>query len=423
VVLAKIDATEEPEIANKYHVRGYPSLKMFRGDPNAPVDYEGPRESAGIVQFLKKQVGPAVRMNERKLHLDDIYDGHHAALIASAPEGSPEFVVLKGVAEHFRGDIPFHVFTSSGDFPAEVCEHSPKVCEAKGVEVVVVKKYDDAIMVYPDNPENASDLQSWIRKVLKPSITMLSRDSMYKKTLELYFARNSLKVLVIDTSESWADENNSVRAAVHEIQNAYTVEHEAGELDVIGVDATENAAALDFFGVTKDDLPAIVAHDVKKDNKYVHKGISLKDGRAVAWVEGVIKGEVEKHTKSEPKPETNDGPVKVIVGTTFDELVLDSNKLVLIEFYAPWCGHCKRLEPIYKEVGEAFADDDSIVIAKMDATANDIPGDKFKVSGFPTLYLYDGKTGEVKSYKGDRSKDDLITFIKSHGEAAAHDEL
>lgn len=42
----------------------------------------------------------------------------------------------------------------------------------------------------------------------------------------------------------------------------------------------------------------------------------------------------------------------MVVGETFDEIVNDESKDVLIEFYAPWCGHCKNLEPIYKELGE-----------------------------------------------------------------------
>lgn len=45
-------------------------------------------------------------------------------------------------------------------------------------------------------------------------------------------------------------------------------------------------------------------------------------------------------------------PGQVVVAENFDSIVNDESKDVLIEFYAPWCGHCKNLEPKYKELGE-----------------------------------------------------------------------
>lgn len=62
-------------------------------------------------------------------------------------------------------------------------------------------------------------------------------------------------------------------------------------------------------------------------------------------------GKLKPFVKSDPLPEKNDGPVKVAVGKNFKELVTDSDRDALIEFYAPWCGHCQKLAPIWEELG------------------------------------------------------------------------
>merc|ERR1711972_737171 len=99
-------------------------------------------------------------------------------------------------------------------------------------------------------------------------------------------------------------------------------------------------------------------------------------------------------------------PVKVIVGKTLQEKVFTADKDVLLEVYAPWCGHCKKLEPEYVKVGkkverEGFAD--KLVIAKMDGTANDSPVDSVSWTGFPTLVFVKAGEKTVTPYDGERT--------------------
>ena len=122
---------------------------------------------------------------------------------------------------------------------------------------------------------------------------------------------------------------------------------------------------------------------------------------------------MEAYQKSEPIPETNDGPVKVGVAKNFDDLVMKSDKDVLVEFYAPWCGHCKKLTPIFEEVGTKLKGE-NVDLVKVDATANDVPP-LFEVRGFPTLFWLpkDSKSKPVK-YEGGREVDDFIKYIAAH---------
>jgi len=170
---------------------------------------------------------------------------------------------------------------------------------------------------------------------------------------------------------------------------------------------------LNDFGIdyVKGDKPIILARDAK-NQKFI-----LKDEFSMDIFEAFLKdlqlGVLEPYLKSEPVPESNTGNVKVAVAKNFEEVVVNNGKDTLIEFYAPWCGHCKKLAPIYDELGDKLADE-NVEIVKFDATANDVPT-PYEVRGFPTLFWApkDAKNNPVK-YEGGRALDDLLKYVAKH---------
>ncbi|KAL5021822.1 hypothetical protein ScPMuIL_000977 [Solemya velum] len=84
-----------------------------------------------------------------------------------------------------------------------------------------------------------------------------------------------------------------------------------------------------------------------------------------------------------------------------------SNGLWLVEFYAPWCGHCKKLEPIYHQVDQELRNS-NVHVAKLDCTRYSNVASEFGVKGFPTIKFINGKN--VYTHKGDRSKEDITQF-------------
>merc|ERR1712200_127846 len=160
---------------------------------------------------------------------------------------------------------------------------------------------------------------------------------------------------------------------------------------------------LGFEYVAGDKPPVVAAKDAMP---------SLKE-----FLTQMQAGSLEPYLKSEAVPDNSANAVKVAVAKNFDELVTKSEKDVLVEFYAPWCGHCKKLTPIYDELGEKMADED-VEIVKMDATANDVPP-QYDVKGFPTLYWLPKGSKKPTSYNGGREIDDFIKYIAEH----ASDEL
>ena len=94
--------------------------------------------------------------------------------------------------------------------------------------------------------------------------------------------------------------------------------------------------------------------------------------------------------------------------------MLDKSKDVFIEMYAPWCGHCKQLEPIYKNLAKDLKSEKNLVIAKIDATANDVP-ENFSVEGFPTIYFAPSNSKEKPlKYEGGRTLKEMKVYLEEH---------
>jgi protein disulfide-isomerase A6 len=110
--------------------------------------------------------------------------------------------------------------------------------------------------------------------------------------------------------------------------------------------------------------------------------------------------------------------VKVLDSINFDKIIGDTDKSILVEFYAPWCGHCKSLAPKYEELGGVFSTEKDVVIAKIDcdASGNSPIAQRFGVTGYPTLKFFaKGRKNadDKEDYNGGRTVEDMTNFINT----------
>uniref|UniRef100_A0A7C9CT31 protein disulfide-isomerase n=1 Tax=Opuntia streptacantha TaxID=393608 RepID=A0A7C9CT31_OPUST len=103
--------------------------------------------------------------------------------------------------------------------------------------------------------------------------------------------------------------------------------------------------------------------------------------------------------------------VVILSPNNFDEVVMDKSKHVLVEFYAPWCGHCKALASTYEKVATAFKLEEDVVIANLDADKYKDLAEKYGISGFPTLKFFPKNNKDGEDYEGGRDLDDFVSFI------------
>ncbi|CAH1995839.1 unnamed protein product [Acanthoscelides obtectus] len=189
------------------------------------------------------------------------------------------------------------------------------------------------------------------------------------------------------------------------------------DVTIAKVDCTQERKICDKFEV-KGYPTLLWIENGKKIEKY--KGERQHDNLK-AFVEqmkqpdGVTR---ESEEVTDVPPETIS--VGELTANTF-KLGIESG-LSFVKFFAPWCGHCKRLSPIWDSLAEKFGKTDGVHISKVDCTLNvnkQLCNDE-GIEGFPTLILYkDG--AKLWEYTGSRSLDELSDFVKHHLER--HDEL
>jgi protein disulfide isomerase len=187
-----------------------------------------------------------------------------------------------------------------------------------------------------------------------------------------------------------------------------------GKTAVVRVDisgSNANAKLLDAFGagLGKEALAII---KVKGMNKFAYSASTVDDvDKVVTFVDGILDGSIKPELKSAAAPaQATVAGLTTLVGSTFDAVVRTPTTHALVEFYAPWCGHCKSLAPVWEEVARAFVGVPNAVVAKIDATANDVEG--HSVKSYPTL-KYFGPGSVEEDYSGGRTAKDFIAFLKA----------
>merc|ERR1712046_284826 len=96
----------------------------------------------------------------------------------------------------------------------------------------------------------------------------------------------------------------------------------------------------------------------------------------------------------------------------FVEVVTDSKKHVVVEFYAPWCGHCKEFAPVYEKIAENYQGNDAVVVAKLDSEAHAVFAKMYKVTSYPTIKIFPKKEKTGTEYTGERNEADLKAWIE-----------
>ncbi|KAJ1409202.1 Thioredoxin-like superfamily [Sesbania bispinosa] len=428
VILAKVDATEENELAQQYDIQGFPTIYFFVDGIHKP--YNGHRTKEAIVTWIKKKTGPGIHNITTVDDAQRILTSESKVVLGFLDSlVGPESEELAS-ASRLEDDVNFYQ-TVNPDV-AKLFHIDPTV---KRPALILVKKeaeklnhfglFDFSLLTLL--PRRGSPPPYFLVNLMY--FHPVSADGQFVKSeIADFVSSNKLPLVTIFTRESApAVFENPIKkqlllfATSNDSEKFIPVFQEAaklfkGKLIFVYVEMDNEDVGKpvsDYFGVS-GSAPKVLAYTGNDDGKkFVLDGEVTVD-KIKSFGEDFLEDKLKPFFKSDPVPESNDGDVKIVVGNNFDEIVLDESKDVLLEIYAPWCGHCQALEPIYNKLAKHLHEIESLVIAKMDGTTNEHP--RAKADGYPTILFFPAgnKSFDPITVDTDRTVVAFYKFLKKH---------
>jgi len=403
IKLGKVDVTVEKELGEQYKIQGFPTLKFFKSGEE-PIEYTGGRDANGILSWLDRKTGPPCIEISDKKELQELIEAENVIIAGFFDDVTSKNAKL---FEHLAelDDLRKYAFIKD--------KAIAKKNKAKDSTIIVFKNFDEKQATYEGKFEEA-DLVKFIQAASRPNIFEFSSENT-EKILES--GLNNLFLLISNKKDkSYADRIKQASPVAKEYKDRIVFIHLNTETD-------EFDHLLEHFGVKKDkDVPTFLIFNMENSKKYQPENKDIKSKNLKKFIQKYLEGKLKPSLKSAELPEDWDSqPVKILVSSNFKEVALDHQKDVFVEFYAPWCGHCKNLAPIWDKLGEHFKDRSDLLIAKMDATENEV--EEVKVEGFPTLKMFKKKTNEIVDYTGGRDFDALVRFVETGEQTTESEKL
>jgi len=399
--LAKVDATEHGALGQRFGVRGYPTLKFFEGDADSPRDYTGGRSESTIISWLTKNTINSLPGLNSQEEIDAFNAENERSVIVYGENGEEALTVARGT-----------------DYFAIAQVTDSELAGDNAGKIVLSADYTDEVFSI-GNDASAEEINTFLNENGFDSVVEFEREQYSR----LMADHDWLIIVVVDYSDADA-KDNVISMLKDNVDDFSAFAFTYGDKATWGNTASQLGASGNFFPTaiavgTPEGEPQPVQVVFNEEQEFNAENF-------VAWLPTLVDGTYSVFEKSEPIPENNDGPVTTIVAKNYRDYV-NGEKYVFIKYYAPWCGHCKNLIPTWEQLGEHFQGRDDVVIGKLDATANAVDR-KFGVTGFPTLII-NKPDGSFERYEGDRSFDDLVSFVNGHAGIAeaevdpVHDEL
>ncbi|XP_032896138.1 protein disulfide-isomerase-like [Amblyraja radiata] len=371
--LGLVDVPTQKELVQEFNVQDYPTLKYFvNGDRRNPLNCTGVRTGSSIVTWLKRRTGVSADLLTSLPHLHTFIDSGDVVVI-----GFFKDVKSKGTEAFYEAakdvpDLPFGV--------TDNVKHFAKYNITRDT-VALFRKFDERRVDYElaDGHEmQKNPLVKFIKVNALPSVTEYNHVNS-RKTFDVGIDSH----LLLFTDKT-VEQFDAVYKAFHT-----TAADFKGQIIFILVDSidTRNGRIREFFHIRDLDIPAVRMINVTGTVTYRMEGDRVTAQTVGAFCRAYLTGMAKTHQSSEELADDwNTNPVKVLVGRNFEEVVFNSTRDVFVLFCAPWAERCKDIHSLWDQLGMKYAALESLVIAKIDITANEV--DSVIVDQFPNVKYF-----------------------------------
>lgn len=397
-VLADVDATVEEELAKKYNIDGFPTLKLFSNGEEL-TDYNGGRDKESMIKFIQRATLPAFEeVEDAAAYKKFKSENKDKNLLVGVELEGTELAKFKKATFALRDVMP-----DSINFAVAKTTSAVDIKGAAKGDVYLLRFEADG--TYREIKYDAAG-EATIEKFVKSSALPVYQE-FTQENAELYTELSM--PLVVGFFKDCEDKQCKALETIAKKRK------DNGKVAFAWVNSVTLASFQEYVGL-KDAAVPICAYAFESDARFVlPEDFSYSEAALESWVDELIAGKIKPARKSEAIPEKNEGPVYTVVGDSWADIVEDKETDVLVAQVAEWCGHCNKLKPIYKKVAEELqkAGINHIKLTLMEATENDAP-DAYKAKGFPTMHFFPaGEEQKGIDFDADRSSKAIIEWLQN----------